>query len=91
MRERALLLGGELTIRRFTEQGTTVRVRIPEPNPPPERDDQMIRILIADDHAILRRGLKEILVRELDRRDQWAKRKMRSRFLPKCRARTGTS
>jgi len=25
----------------------------------------MIRILIADDHAILRRGLKEILVREL--------------------------
>ena len=26
----------------------------------------MIRILIADDHAILRRGLKEILMRELD-------------------------
>ncbi len=26
----------------------------------------MIRVLIADDHAILRRGLKEILVRELD-------------------------
>jgi two-component system, NarL family, invasion response regulator UvrY len=26
----------------------------------------MIRILIADDHAILRRGLKEILARELD-------------------------
>ena len=26
----------------------------------------MIRILIADDHAILRRGLKEILVRELE-------------------------
>ena len=26
----------------------------------------MIRILIADDHAILRRGLKEILVRDLD-------------------------
>src|ERR1700676_3821668 len=25
----------------------------------------MIRVLIADDHAILRRGLKEILVREL--------------------------
>jgi DNA-binding NarL/FixJ family response regulator len=27
---------------------------------------QVIRILIADDHAILRRGLKEILVRELE-------------------------
>jgi two-component system invasion response regulator UvrY len=26
----------------------------------------MIRVLLADDHAILRRGLKEILVRELD-------------------------
>ena len=26
----------------------------------------MIKVLIADDHAILRRGLKEILVRELD-------------------------
>jgi DNA-binding NarL/FixJ family response regulator len=26
----------------------------------------VIRILIADDHAILRRGLKEILVRELE-------------------------
>src|SRR5437868_12966090 len=26
----------------------------------------MIRVLIADDHAILRRGLKEILLRELD-------------------------
>src|SRR5882762_9016600 len=26
----------------------------------------VIRVLIADDHAILRRGLKEILVRELD-------------------------
>jgi len=26
----------------------------------------LIKVLIADDHAILRRGLKEILVRELD-------------------------
>jgi DNA-binding NarL/FixJ family response regulator len=26
----------------------------------------VIKVLIADDHAILRRGLKEILVRELD-------------------------
>ena len=26
----------------------------------------MIKVLIADDHAILRRGLKEILVRELE-------------------------
>ncbi len=30
------------------------------------RSDATIRILIADDHAILRRGLKEILMRELD-------------------------
>jgi two-component system, NarL family, invasion response regulator UvrY len=26
----------------------------------------MIRVLIADDHAILRRGLEEILVREIE-------------------------
>ena len=26
----------------------------------------MVRVLIADDHAILRRGLREILQRELD-------------------------
>jgi len=26
----------------------------------------VVRVLIADDHAILRRGLKEILMRELD-------------------------
>jgi DNA-binding NarL/FixJ family response regulator len=26
----------------------------------------MIRVLVADDHAILRAGLKEILVRDLD-------------------------
>jgi DNA-binding NarL/FixJ family response regulator len=33
---------------------------------PARRRHAVIRILIADDHAILRRGLKEILMRELD-------------------------
>ena len=61
MKERAFLLGGELVIESTPGAGTTVIVRIPggERRPAP-----MIQILIVDDHAILRRGLKEILERE---------------------------
>lgn len=38
MRERALLLGGELTITGALGKGTTVRVRIPETHPTPPKD-----------------------------------------------------
>jgi signal transduction histidine kinase len=38
MRERALLLGGELTIAGALGAGTTVRVRIPETHPTPPKD-----------------------------------------------------
>jgi len=62
MRERALLLGGEFFIGN-TGSGTVVRVRIPIDR---RKAGPATRILIADDHAIVRRGLKEILSRELE-------------------------
>ena len=40
MRERALLLGGELTITGARGEGTTVTVRIPETRPTPPKDDK---------------------------------------------------
>jgi PAS domain S-box-containing protein len=40
MRERALLLGGELTITGAAGEGTTVRVRIPETRSPPSKDSR---------------------------------------------------
>jgi two-component system, NarL family, invasion response regulator UvrY len=45
---------------------TAVNARSPETGRRIEGVTRVIRILIADDHAILRRGLKEILMRELD-------------------------
>ena len=61
MRERSLLLGGEFTISDDPASGATVRsefhslIRSIVATP-------MIRVLIADDHAILRPGLRERLV-----------------------------
>ena len=59
------VVGGELAIAGALGAGTTVKVRIPETHPTLSKVRQVIRILIADDHPILRSGLKEILVREL--------------------------
>jgi CheY-like chemotaxis protein len=77
MRERALLLGGAVEIKPGRRRGTTVTVRIPVSAGvrPPEKlqpaasetvktgsaADRPARILLADDHAVVRRGLKEIL------------------------------
>jgi two-component system invasion response regulator UvrY len=44
----------------------TVIGRIPKTHRAQREGHVVIRVLIADDHAILRRGLKEILMRELD-------------------------
>jgi signal transduction histidine kinase len=40
MRERALLLGGELTITGAPGEGTSVRVRIPDTHPTAAKDDK---------------------------------------------------
>ena len=58
MRERALLIGGELTIESRPGHGTTVRL--------PCREIGSMRVLIADDHGIVRSGLRLLLERQPD-------------------------
>ena len=57
MRERALLVGGTLEIRRRAPRGSEVRLVVPDPMSSPRRT----RILIADDHTLVRSGLRMIL------------------------------
>ena len=66
MRERTLLLGGEFFIAGAPGGGTTVRVRIPGRRSAAVGGQPVIRILIADDHAVVRRGVKEILEHEFE-------------------------
>jgi len=60
MRERAALLRGEFRIHGEPGKGTTVMVSIPIPLPVNPLKPPM-KILIADDHAVVRQGLKQIL------------------------------
>ncbi len=64
MRERALLLGGRFDVAGQPDEGTTVAARIPLVGAGPCRRPAVMKILIADDHVILRRGLKQILALE---------------------------
>ena len=57
MRERVLSAGGRVDISGQPGAGTTVRVLTPAA---PEAE-AMIKVLIADDHAVVREGLKQIL------------------------------
>ena len=59
MRERALLIGGELTIESRPGHGTTVRLTVPG-------ESGCVRVLIADDHGIVRSGLRLLLERQPD-------------------------
>ncbi len=84
MRERAHLWGGELRITGSREEGTTVTVDIPAASREDRRPGRarrrpggaasMIRILVVDDHAIVREGLKQILgdVNDMSVRDEAA-------------------
>ncbi|MFQ6019125.1 MAG: response regulator [Dehalococcoidia bacterium] len=70
-RERALLAGGDLRVESAPDQGTTVTAQIPitktvavetarqEVGFPAQ--DSRIRILLVDDHAVFRQGLRQIL------------------------------
>ncbi len=53
MRERALLVGGQLGI--WSEPGHGTRI---------ELTDRLMRILVADDHGIVRAGIKLLLERQ---------------------------
>ena len=59
LRERAYLIGGDATITSAPGQGTSIELRLPIR---PEEVAAMIRVLVADDHTILREGLKQLLL-----------------------------
>ena len=60
MRERALLVGGDLEVVRVAPHGTEVRLRLPVKDDVSEHPLK-IRILLADDHTVVRRGLRMVL------------------------------
>lgn len=79
MRERTTLLGGDLQVESAPGQGTRITVRIPyagaparQPAPQPEATAPQpesappIRVLIADDHAVARQGIRTILEEAAD-------------------------
>ena len=59
MRERALLAGGRLHVRALPERGTEVQAG-------PVAVPLTTRILLADDHAVVRRGLRMVLEAQPD-------------------------
>ncbi len=65
MMERARMAGGELIIGANGERGASVRVRLPfETSRNTGSGRSMIRVLIADDHPIVRKGLRELVAGE---------------------------
>ena len=66
MRERALLIDAELSVTSRLHGGTTVSLLIPMGETRGRRERQPTRILLADDHALVRRGVRMILDAEPD-------------------------
>ena len=61
MRERARLWGGYVTINSAPDVGTTVTIWIPRETAPLEGDTGITRVLVADDHATVREGIRRFL------------------------------
>ena len=61
MRERAMLIGAQLTIDRPPDGGTEVRLVLPPGRGNPMTTPLKTRILIADDHPVVLRGLRIVL------------------------------
>jgi CheY-like chemotaxis protein len=76
IRERIAILGGRLTLESSPGAGTTVTLLVPAPRqtpraepspaagaqqPPPRRHRGVLRVLLADDHRIVRQGLSLLL------------------------------
>jgi DNA-binding NarL/FixJ family response regulator len=66
MRERAHLWGGSVTIQGRPGIGTTVTIQIPSDTPVPEAGSGMIRVLVADDHATVREGIRRFILDTAD-------------------------
>ena len=66
MRERVALVGGTMEIESGAGQGTTVLVRVPlGPDGKVSHVDKL-RILLTDDHAVVREGLKALVNAQAD-------------------------
>ena len=61
MRERAALVGGTLEFARPAEGGTLVRLRVPAARGGLNDMTERITVLLADDHALVRRGFRRLL------------------------------
>ena len=61
MRERARLLGGELALSSIPGAGTTVTVTVPHPSGERPDEERLLRVLLCDDHVLVRRGTLDIL------------------------------
>jgi len=61
MRERARLWGGYVTINSTLDVGTTVTIWIPCETAPLEGCPGVTRVLVADDHATVREGIRRFL------------------------------
>jgi PAS domain S-box-containing protein len=75
IRERMLLLGGKLEIESEPGRGAVFRLSVPVEEPaskadppeaprPPEESGQVIRVLLVDDHAVVRRSMASVFKRE---------------------------
>ena len=66
VRERARRLGGSVTVERGATAGTVLSLKVPlvrllPPASEMPEGGRMIKVLIADDHVVVRRGLRQIL------------------------------
>ncbi|HEX5501716.1 MAG TPA: response regulator [Thermomicrobiales bacterium] len=62
MRERARLLGGTFAVRAGRAGGTEVRVSIPREGVDAGAGEGPLRVLLCDDHALVRRGVADALL-----------------------------
>ncbi len=83
MRERALYLGGSFEVSRAPRGGTQLRLRVPLR--PADGAQRMIRVLIADDHKLVRDGLKGILAAAQRHRGRRRSRERRRSARPGAR------
>lgn len=66
MRERARLWGGYVTVNGAPDLGTTVTIWIPRETVPTEVGTGVTRVLVADDHATVREGIRRFLADTTD-------------------------
>jgi DNA-binding NarL/FixJ family response regulator len=66
MRDRARKVGGELLVDSARGRGTRVSLRVPREQPRAVSEARKIRVLLADDHAVARQGIRRMLEAEPD-------------------------